>query len=211
LSGTLPSYLAGDDIMPTGYTAKIADGISFREYALNCARAFGALIMMRDEPFDAPIPKKFEPSDYHAQKLKELEKELTKAKKMTDSEAESEARFEYDKELESHKKYLDDKVKLKEKYLDMLKQVRVWQPPTPEHIEYKNFMISQIEQSIDFDCSTTHCKPPTLKIGRVWLSEKIARLIKDLEYHNEQNLKEIDNANGRSEWVNALHNSLPSK
>ena len=43
--------------MPTGYTADIQDGkiTTLREYALSCARAFGALIMMRDDPHDAPI------------------------------------------------------------------------------------------------------------------------------------------------------------
>lgn len=197
--------------MPTGYTAKIADGITFRQYALNCAKAFGALISMRDDPMDAEIPEKFEPSDYYFKKLEETELELEKVQKFTDSEAENEARFEYDKELESHKKYLDDKFKLKEKYLDMLKQVNAYQPPTPDHVEYKNFMKSQIEQSIDFDCSTTHCKPPTLKSGRVWLSEKIARLVKDVNYYREEKQKEIERVTGRNEWVDALRNSLPSK
>ena len=36
--------------MPTGYTDKIKDGITFKEYAMGCARAFGALITMRDNP-----------------------------------------------------------------------------------------------------------------------------------------------------------------
>jgi hypothetical protein len=40
--------------MPTGYTAGVADGTitEFREYALLCARAFGACIMLRDEPVE---------------------------------------------------------------------------------------------------------------------------------------------------------------
>lgn len=36
--------------MPTGYTADIKDGIDFKTYAMNCARAFGACVMLRDEP-----------------------------------------------------------------------------------------------------------------------------------------------------------------
>ena len=51
--------------MPTGYTAEVQKGISFDKYALNCARAFGALVSMRDEPSDKEIPEKLEPSDYH--------------------------------------------------------------------------------------------------------------------------------------------------
>jgi hypothetical protein len=47
--------------MPTGYTAPIADGMTFEQFALGCARAFGALVTMRDEPSDAPIPERLEP------------------------------------------------------------------------------------------------------------------------------------------------------
>ena len=47
--------------MPTGYTAPIKDGISFNDFMWGCARAFGALIMMRDDPPGTPIPERFEP------------------------------------------------------------------------------------------------------------------------------------------------------
>lgn len=40
--------------MPTGYTDAIKDGISFNQFILSCARAFGALITMRDEPSSVP-------------------------------------------------------------------------------------------------------------------------------------------------------------
>lgn len=40
--------------MPTGYTADIKDGITFRDFALRCARAFGATIMQRDEDISIP-------------------------------------------------------------------------------------------------------------------------------------------------------------
>ena len=50
--------------MPTEYTDAIADGISFNDFMMKCARGMGALIMMSDEPSDAPILEQFEPSDY---------------------------------------------------------------------------------------------------------------------------------------------------
>lgn len=50
--------------MPTGYTADIKDGISFETYAMNCARAFGACVSLRDKPSGGKvIPDAFEPSD----------------------------------------------------------------------------------------------------------------------------------------------------
>ena len=55
--------------MPTGYTSKIADGIGFKDFALSCARAFGACIEMRDDPSDKPIPNEFKPNDYHKKRM----------------------------------------------------------------------------------------------------------------------------------------------
>ena len=54
--------------MPTGYTSKIKDDITFEQYAMGCARAFDALIDMRDEASDALIPEELTPSNYHEQK-----------------------------------------------------------------------------------------------------------------------------------------------
>lgn len=81
--------------MPTGYTAAIADGISFTNYAMGCARAFGALIEMRDEPSDAPIPEEFKPSTYHLEELQKAQKKLHNLCKMSFGEAEGRAMVAY--------------------------------------------------------------------------------------------------------------------
>ena len=57
--------------MPTGFTCDIKDGITFERFALNCARAFGALINMRDDSLDAEIPDEIKPSDHHVKALAE--------------------------------------------------------------------------------------------------------------------------------------------
>ena len=73
--------------MPTGYTADVADGkiTEFTEYALQCARAFGACIMLRDDPVSSEIPE-FEPSDYSAKELAEAEKDLSQFLAMNESQ-----------------------------------------------------------------------------------------------------------------------------
>ncbi len=57
--------------MPTGYTAAVQNGTvtRFADFAMNCARAFGALVELRDE-MDAPIPDTFKPSTHHSESLK---------------------------------------------------------------------------------------------------------------------------------------------
>jgi len=45
--------------MPTGYTCQVQDGMitEFKEFALLCARNFGACITLRDEPLSPDIPE----------------------------------------------------------------------------------------------------------------------------------------------------------
>lgn len=46
--------------MPPAYTSFVADNenFSFLEFAMLCARNFGALMMMRNEPLDLPVPER---------------------------------------------------------------------------------------------------------------------------------------------------------
>ena len=66
--------------MPTGYTADVMDGkvTDFKLFAMQCARAFGALVIMRDEPLNAEIPDEFSPSNYHFQELEQARERLAK-------------------------------------------------------------------------------------------------------------------------------------
>lgn len=71
--------------MPTGYTAKLHNGEeqTFPEFVMSCARAFGALITMRDDPADAEIPDEFKPSDYHVRELEKARERLSEVEGWT--------------------------------------------------------------------------------------------------------------------------------
>jgi hypothetical protein len=73
--------------MPTGYTEGVSKGeiTDFKVYALRCARAFGACVMLRDEPVTDEIPE-FEPSDYHQKRLKEAQTQLAEFNAMLDAD-----------------------------------------------------------------------------------------------------------------------------
>lgn len=195
--------------MPTGYTSSIEDGISFEKFVLQCSRAFGALIMMRDEPTDAPIPDEFLPSDYH---LKEAEKAKTKYHMLNYFSIDS-AQERIKKEYEEAMKEWDDRVRhklnLKLKYEQMLDKVRDWEPPTSEHYGLKEFMIQQITESIKWDCEIYEQYKPVLETNAVkWIDEQKAKHLKDLEYHEAEYAKEVDRSKNRTEWVRALKKSL---
>ncbi len=196
--------------MPTGYTSKIAKGISFEEFAMNCARAFVALVMMRDESSDTEIPKKFEPSDYHKKALAEIEKKLKEINENDSGWCLNKAIDEYDTALKTKEEGIRKANELREKYSTMLIKVKQWQPPSSEHTGLKDFMIEQIEDSAKFDCGTSYYEKQEVKClsGQEWKEKHLAELMKNLAYHTKENLLEIARTEGRNDWIAKLRKSL---
>jgi hypothetical protein len=196
--------------MPTGYTAAVQDGeiTEFSEFAMSCARAFGACITMRDDPADAPIPEAFEPSSYHAKALEVAQAELAALEAMTEAEQEAAARAAYEIEARAWDEYEDKKFQSRLRYVAMLEKVQAWSAPTPGHVEFKNFMIEQLQESIDFDCHRTSSKRPEPVETKAWLAEKRASLNRDIAFCANEQAEEIERARKRTEWVQALRNSL---
>lgn len=193
--------------MPTGYTDCISKGVDFQTFALGCARAFGALITMRDDPQDAPIPDRFEPTDYHAKALAEARKRQTELEGMSPSLCEMAANGAYRSALETRQKYMAEKAELRRKYEAMLAFAQAWTPPTAEHQGLKDFMVEQLTTSIDFDCKV-YGGPPVLQTGEEWRAAEFGKAKWDVEYHSKHHLEEIERANGRTEWVRKLRESL---
>jgi len=196
--------------MPTGYTDIISKGISFEEFVMSCARAFGACITMRDDPMDKPIPDKFEPSDYHKKALAQERRNLSKLNGMTEQQAGSAAKREYEVEQNRIAESTAKNKDLMDKYNDMLRQVNAWIPPTPEHSELKKFMADQITKSIDFDDMSKYYNehPPKLLTGKEWLAIRKADTLRSIDYHTKEYAKEVETCEGRSTWVRALRDSL---
>lgn len=197
--------------MPTGYTSAIKDGITFETFALQCARAFGALVMMRDDRLDAPIPDEFKPSDYYSNRIHEIANEITKVHGMTEAEAEVASNAECEARCERARDHIAEATILQRKYEEMLQRVREWSPPTEEHTGLKDFMIQQILDSIKFDCSTDYfedLRTAEPLPGIRWRKEKLATLHKEAGHMEEENRKEIARCKERTTWVKDLQASL---
>jgi len=196
--------------MPTGYTAGIAGNMSFNEFIMDCARAMGACITMRDDPRSTEIPDKFEPSTYYIKAFKKATQRFTTLQKMSAKEAEKEAKKEFKKAVENNQKNISDNNELRKKYQTMLASVKEWQPPTPDHKGLKSFMVEQISESIEHDCSNSYYldNPPKMLSGEEWLSKKISAALRNINYYETENQKEVERANGRTLWVQQLKKSL---
>ena len=193
--------------MPTGYTYPVVDGkiTEFPDFAMTCARAFGALIMMRDDPTDAPIPDEVAPEPYYEKRVVEALARLGEVQAMTDQEADTAAFAEYEAAKASRAKFLADKDIEAARLNAMLKKVRKWSPPTPDHVEMKKFMIDQL--IISMPGNYTPSSPVELD-GATWRKETIVRLADEVVQAKADLAKEIERASGRTNWIKALRASL---
>lgn len=195
--------------MPTGYTAAIAKGITFEQFAMDCARAFGATISMRDEPAGTPIPDEFKPSEYHKDAINSAKAELALLQKMSHADIEKSAADEHEK-AEAHRlQRLSEVRALRVKYESMLAQAVDWVPPSVDHEEMKSFMIQQITSSIDFDtCEDYYLTPSSRQTGQQWHARRIRVITDNIAYHAKSHAEEMERCAKRTEWVRKLRESL---
>jgi hypothetical protein len=196
--------------MPTGYTAIIEDraDCTFEDYVWRCARAFGAFVLMRDEALDAPIPKAFEPSDYHVKELAKATRRLAGLRAMPIEQADALAKEEYAQAVREHAKDSEQQKLKLARYDAILAKVKAWDPPTPQHQELKKFMEQQIDVSTEFD--RQYVRPePELLTGAQWLEKEIKSAQWSFDYHTKEDAEERERTAGRNGWVKALAASVP--
>jgi DNA repair exonuclease SbcCD ATPase subunit len=193
--------------MPTGYTADIEKGITFEEYALRCARA--CIMEIRDLPWDAPIPDTIEDSgvQYHADQLIDKQKQLEEFEAMTDEQWAAAAKAEYEEYRNKIDKWNQEKDELKDKYEAMLAEVNAYEPPSPKHVEYKNFMAQQIKDSIEYDCGHYGYDnaPQSVEAFKV---DKLDNLKGDIQYHTEKLQTARQRSEEQTQWVRQLKESI---
>lgn len=199
--------------MPTGYTAKLMEsGQTFPEFAMTCARAFGACILMRDDDMDVPIPEKFEPSNYHLEAIEKAKAQLQQFEAMSIGE-----RWQYGidqkvEQLRQNNEWLE-KEKAENARIDaMIAEVNNWVPPTEEHEEMKRFMLDQLKISRNtLTYQEERLKALNNKDPKTFYLDAVQRAEHDIAYHTAEHAKEVQRTNERTRWVQQLRESLSTK
>jgi len=198
--------------MPTGYTSCIEKGATFKEFAMGCARAFGHCITMRNESHDAKIPKEFPYSDYHSKALAKIMKDGKILDGLTDKQCEERAMLEYQNRKDELEGGIKRTFDLRSKYDEILLKAKRWHPPSDEHLRFKEFMIEQIESSIDGDCKGTYyiegLDELKMKTGEEWRKSELARINKDFIYHSKEYEKEKERVDRGNKWISQLRRSF---
>lgn len=201
--------------MPTGFTSPIYDGedITFEQFANSCLRNFG--IYQRFEGkypnlSKYEIPDRIYPDSYHKKRYEEAKAEYEKHLACPKTREELEA--EYLSYVNDVTKRNEDRIKeneaLKRRYNAMLSKVRKWTPPSEEYEGVKNFMESQLFDSLSFDCSAVYVEKIIPKDK--WIQEQINRtdLVKSMKYHQEQYNRAVADAEENTQWLKTFSESI---
>ncbi len=193
--------------MPTGYTADIYDGkdILFSDFALKCARAFGACIEQRDDdPNDKPKLIEKTKDNYHIKKIEKAKKWKKPTKAEFDAYVKNQTAY--------YNEQIDKQNKLKASYQKMLDKANAWTPPTKEHEGLKKFMINQLTESMEFDCSNDYYQRELNNIKQLtynqYVNDMRASNKRDIEYHTNALREDNERVDTRNAWISALYKSL---
>jgi len=195
--------------MPTGYTAKLMEkGQSFPDFVMTCAHAFGACVLMREEPLDTPIPE-FKPSTYHLKALEEAKAERARLLAMTDRQKIAFGQVAKTKSLKQNEEWLAKELAENSRLLAIRDQVKAWEPPTSEHVELKKFMLQQIEISLN---KPEYIEQEIIKtkasFARDYYDAALCAATRDIEYHTKEYREENERTAGRNRWVRELRANL---
>lgn len=198
--------------MPTGYTWGVANGeiTELEPFVWQVARGMGALITMRDEPPDAPVPDRFEPSQYHAKQLAEARQERDRIRAMTADEAANAAAAsiaEYERDKAQAER---ENAAQRARYEAMLAKVNAWSG-APEGI--REFAIRQLHDSIEHDCPVFFhfYRDRPSGDGEEWRAAKLAKLERDILYHAKAQAEEEERTEQRNLWMAQLRRSLAAQ
>lgn len=199
--------------MPSSYTAGIQNGTinNLNDFIWTCARGFGAFITQKDD-FDEPLVLKEKPYPYYKNQVKKSLNEKQKYNEYTEDDWQNEYSKYVKTQLENINDNIKEKEELKEKYENILKQVKEWIPPNENFHKLKSFMINQIEESIDLDCEISFWKEQKNKILNLNIETYKQDTINNIEeyllsskrYYKE----EVERVKSRNQWKQQLVESI---
>jgi hypothetical protein len=185
-------------------------GETFPVFAMKCARAFGACVTLREEDPNAPIPDKFEPSDYSVKRLAEAERELKRLSKKTPAQQRAFGAKAKKADVARHKKWLAQRREEDARLDEMTKQVNAWTPPSPDHQEMKKFMLEQLRISRNGGYWDDEVRKAESKPALDYYTNALASAARDIAYHREEIEKERSRVEARNRWIQQLRASLPA-
>ena len=201
--------------MPTGFTAPIYDGedITFEQFANSCLRNFGIYTRFEGKYPNLSryeIPDKICPNDFYKKRYEKAKAEYEKhlATPKTKEELETEYIIYVNGVIKGNEDRVKKNEALKIRYNAMLSKVRSWIPPSEDYKGIKDFMKSQLIESLDFDCR--HVYVENIIPKDEWIQKQSNRtdLIESMKYNLEQYNKSVVAAEKDTQWLKTFSESI---
>jgi len=203
--------------MPTGYTAEIYEGkdVKFKDFAMDCARSFGAFASLRDTP-EVELPESIQLDvSFYEKIIEDSRKKIVDMENLSDEEISAIIKKSRKERISGLEKEIEDKKTVLKKYESMLNEAKNWNPPSKEHFNLKEFMIEQLETSMRYDCNV---EGPEGELKRVLNSapqsveeyrKNVASSAEDdIEYYTEKIHKSISKNYDTNLWIKQLRESF---
>lgn len=194
--------------MPTTYPERVWETgeVTFEEFAWHCAENF-----FHDGHIDATFDE--ESVKRSIEQEAEMEAKITSLLSLSPEKLLAEYRKLVLLAAQNDIRYMERKRIERERYERMLAKARAWSPPTPNQQPLKDFMIQQLELSIEHDCPPGEDKAvprylPGMEEAITFQAEEVARLRRQIARSEEYRQKETERAEKKRAYIAALTASL---
>lgn len=199
--------------MPTAYTEVIKDGITFEQFALRFARQYPALESISGLPLDTPIPPQVGIDPCFAESVREEKENLDFLEKMSPQKLREFVKIKRGANLAELRQQVAETKANKKKAAALLKKIKAWRPPSPNHESMKLKMISSVESYMDVDWSLSRYN----ELINFWtkgfnIDSYCERLLQsareDYRLACLRQKYEIERVAGHNKWIKQLRDSL---
>lgn len=197
--------------MPSGYTADIYEGkdVTLRDYLMGIGRGMGFAIMQRDSP-PGPVEKVEPQTSYYDESQEKAEKRIAWLNKLTPEAVAVAAREDFEEKHAAWSARIAKTKDLRARYEALLAEALDWEPPA-DLAGAKEMAVSQLRQSIDYDCSTSFDNEPKKREAAIWLAEELTSAAQDVEYAVKHRAEELERTAERNRYIDLFYDSLPAE
>lgn len=176
--------------MPTGYTAPVEEGTitELKDFATQCARAFGAFIHQRDDSMSASLRYPKPPSDgYYKDYLRSAKREYDRWTSLSEEERYAEWSEYANKMTPDLHAAMAKRALKRSRYEAMLAKVSSVDVPS-DLLGFKEFMVRQLTESIRIDCGGETSLERLYRVEDfpVWCELRAKQLSRRVDYYTEQ-------------------------
>jgi hypothetical protein len=140
--------------------------------------------------------------------LEKAKQELGRIELATIEECAAMQEMELSQASENRRRWALEREEQKRRYAAMLDKAKRFVPPSGDHSDYAKFLVSQLEESIKFDCHESTSQVPERLSPDQWKSRRLADLQASIVRYQKEQFDEDARTASRNRWLRELRTAL---